>query len=228
MIDWARSRGIGVEAQAVLTRAFPQPVRVLESLLELGVHSATIKPVRPGFSESFTPADLPALRDAYDEYFERVDGALRDGDMRFFEAVKHDYPLRPLWKFVLRTRAEGRCFWGSSHLVVDAGGRYWPCDSVVGREQFLCGTVDSRHRLGRLPPRRVLARTRRVPVLLGAGLMRGHLLRERPDARGGSPRDRPFRVRAVALLFGKCLELAANVSGSGVDPHALGPILLRY
>jgi len=228
MIDWARSRGIGVEAQAVLTRAFPRPLRVLESLLDLGVHSATIKPVRCGFAESFTTTDLPTLRDAYDEYFERVDEALRNGNKRFFEAVKHDFPLRPLWKFVLRTRAEGRCFWGSSHVVVDAQGRYWPCDSVVGRDEFLCGTVKDGIDWNAFH-RDVSWRVRDgCPGCWARGLCGGTCYVNGLELGGDHLEIDPFECGLSLYFTDKCLELAANIAASGVDPRDLGPVLLRY
>lgn len=141
-VEWAKSKNIGLEAQAVLTRDFPHPDLVLEELLDFGFQGISMKPVRAGFSGAFTEADLPTLFESYNRYFQRLESELVKGERRLFKILKQDFALRPLWKMVLRMKTESRCMWGTTHLIVDAMGDYYPCDSVVGDQRFRCGSLE--------------------------------------------------------------------------------------
>ncbi len=143
VVRWAQSRGIGLEAQAVLTRDYPQADAVVDALLDLGFSSINAKPVRPGSELAFTLADLPPLLESWDRLFERLDRDLARGKWDFFEAVKHDYWLKPLWKIALGLRSSRRCFWGTTHAVVDAKGDFYPCDVVIGDERARCGSLEA-------------------------------------------------------------------------------------
>jgi len=109
VVRWAQSRGIALEAQAVLTKDFPRADAVVDALLDLGFCSINAKPVRPGSELAFTLTDLPPLLESWDRLFKRLDRDLARGKWDFFDAVKHDYWLKPLWKIALGLRSSRRC-----------------------------------------------------------------------------------------------------------------------
>jgi uncharacterized protein len=139
---WGKERGMRLEAQAVLTRACPEPDSISRHLLDLGFNSVTMKPVRAGFDHEFREADLPVLFSSYDRLFSQIENSLIADDTSLLAALKNDFALRPLWKLVFGIKAEGRCFWGSTHILADAAGDYYPCDSVIGRPEFRCGSLE--------------------------------------------------------------------------------------
>jgi uncharacterized protein len=228
LVRWAEDNGIGLEAQAVLTRSFPEPRLVFESILDLGFHSVTMKPVRPGFEASFREEDLPVLAASYDRLYESAARAFGRLDLPSIDAMKHDPFLKPFWKFALGTKAEGRCFWGSSHLVVDSRGDYYPCDSVVGRPGFRCGSIDGGIDWEAFH-RDVSWRARKpCPDCWARSLCGGSCYVSGLTLAGDPLFVDPFECGLSRYFAERCLGFAAGLMEKGTEPRGLGPVLLRY
>lgn len=228
VLRWAEGRKIPVEAQAVLTRDFPHPDVVVDYLLDLGFSSVTAKPVRPGASSAFSLADLPPLLASWDRLFARLDRELAAGDGAFLDAVKHDYWLKPLWKIALGVRSGRRCFWGTTHIVVDAKGDFYPCDVVIGNPEARCGSLDEGMDWTRF--HRELSVDLRSPC--GTCWAR-HLCGGTCYAVGLLQTGDPRSVESVECamsrhLVSKCLELAARYVERGNSLRSLGRRLLTY
>jgi uncharacterized protein len=228
LIDWATERGMPLEAQAVLTRRYPYPDLVAEHLLELGFSSISMKPVRVGFSEAFIEEDLPVLFASYDRYFDRLEASLIRGKHSLLETLKHDFALRPLWKLALRQGVEGRCFWGSTHIVMDNLGDFYPCDCLIGNRVFRCGSVgegidwerfhaDISWRI-RQPCAECWARK----LCGGTCYVNGLAIN------GDHLKIDPVECGMSRYFAEKCIGLMAAMSEAGQDPYTLRNLLLEY
>lgn len=143
LVEWGASRGLGLEAQAVLTSAFPRPDVVLDELLSLGFETVSMKPVLAGFGYSFSEGKLEELFASYDTFFVRLSREVRAGRATLLAALKGDLSLRPLWKLAFGVSAESRCIWGTTHIVADSAGDFYPCDSVLGMPEDRCGSLEA-------------------------------------------------------------------------------------
>jgi uncharacterized protein len=221
-----RERGMRLEAQAVLTADYPYPHLVAEHLLDLGFSSVTMKPVRAGFSRAFSAEDLPALEASYDAYFSELERELAGGRRGRLAALKNDFALRPLWKLLFRLKAEGRCFWGSTHIVADATGSYYPCDAVAGRPEFRCGSVDEGVDWERFHAD-VSWRVRKgCPECWARTLCGGTCYVSALALAGDHLAHDPAECALSRYFAEKCLGLAISMLEAGEDPYALRGVLL--
>jgi len=228
LLDWAREKGIGLEAQAVITRDYPYPNLVLEHLLELGFESISMKPVRAGFEGAFREENLPALCRSYDDYFARLERAVAHGDLTLLDTLKHDFALRPLWKLVLKAKAEGRCIWGTTHIVMDARGDFYPCDSVIGDERFRCGSVEKGIDFERFHAD-VSWRARKGCADCWARTLCGGTCYVNGLALTGDYLAiDPIECELTKYLAEKCIGFMASIVEAGADPYALSEVLLSY
>jgi uncharacterized protein len=228
LVAWARESGLSLEAQAVLTRSYPYPHLVLEHLLDLDFESVSMKPVRAGFEGAFREEDLPALEASYELYFQALESALLRDDRRLLEILKHDYALRPLWKLALGVKAEGRCMWGATHIVVDARGDFYPCDSVIGNAAFRCGSLDEGIDFARFHAdvswraretcRSCWARTLcgGTCYVNGLALAGDHLAID------------PVECALTKYFAERCIGLVISLIESGRDPSSIGDTLRKY
>jgi uncharacterized protein len=228
LIAWARDRGMGLEAQAVLTRSFPYPDLVLEHLLEHGFESISMKPVRAGFKAAFLPEDMPVLLDSYGRYFAKLESSLLDGDETLLAVMKHDFALRPLWKLVLKTKAEGRCIWGTTHIIMDALGDFYPCDSVIGNEAFRCGSVDRGIDFSRFHAD-VSWRSRKGCASCWARtLCGGTCYVNGLSIAGDHLAIDPIECALTKFFSERCIGLMAALMEAGRDPYSISETLLSY
>jgi uncharacterized protein len=140
-IDKIKKEKMPLEANAVLTSFFPNPAQILEHLLDLGFTSISLKPVRAGYKGEFTEKNIDKLIKGYEDYFQLLEKQFLKGNFDLLYILKHDYALRPLWKLILKFRTNIRCIWGSTHIVLDAEGNFYPCDSVIGNKEYSVGNV---------------------------------------------------------------------------------------
>jgi uncharacterized protein len=223
---WGEDRGMRLEAQAVLTADYPYPHLVAEHLLDLGFSSVSMKPVRAGFSRAFAAEDLPVLEASYDAYFSELERELVVGGRRRLAALRNDFALRPLWKLLFRLKAEGRCFWGSTHIVADATGSYYPCDSVAGMPEFRCGSVEAGVDWERFHAD-VSWRVRNgCPVCWARTLCGGTCYVSGLALTGDHLAVDPVECALSRYFSEKCLGLAISMLEAGEDPYALRAVLL--
>ena len=134
-----RGRAEAMDAESVITPAYPYPWRVIEYLREMGFSKISTRPVR---SEETGSGGFDALVPGYDELYAVLLDSVRRGDYSLFTALRHDHALRPLWRLLPGYKAVNRCFWGLTHVVVDALGRYYTCDGMIGREGWTVGSLE--------------------------------------------------------------------------------------
>jgi uncharacterized protein len=223
---WGIERGMRLEAQAVLTRAYPYPDRVARHLFDLGFDTVAMKPVRAGFEFAFREEDLPALFESYNRYFIGLELSLASGDPALFASLKSDFALRPMWKLLFGIRAESRCLWGSTHVVADSLGDYYPCDSVVGRGDFRCGSLGEGLDWERFHADASWRARQPCPGCWARGLCGGtcyinNLARGEPYLAID-----PIECAMSRYFAKQCIGLMIAMTEAGQDPYALREILL--
>lgn len=228
LVAWAKDRNLSLEAQAVLTRSYPYPHLVLEHLLDLDFDSVSMKPVRAGFESAIREDDLPVLEESYDHYFEALESALLRDDTALLDILKHDYALRPLWKLALKVKAESRCIWGTSHIVMDACGDFYPCDSVIGDAALRCGSLDGGIDFAKFHAD-VSWRAREGCQACWARTLCGGTCYVNGLALAGNHLAiDPVECALTKYFAERCIGLMISLIESGRNPSSIGEILLAY
>ncbi len=223
-----RERGNGTEAEAVLTRAFPRPDLVLGHLLAEGFDAVSMKPVRPPFEYAFRIEDLPELLSAYDRIFDGLERDFAAGDFGLLKRMRHDFCLRPLWKLAFRIRATRRCIWGTTHVIVDARGDYYPCDAVIGDAAYACGSLDRGLDWERFHADRSVELRGACARCWAKGLCGGTCYATAIATSGAAVAIDPVECGLTRRFAERCVRLVAALGDSGAPADSLKAALLDY
>lgn len=135
-------KGFKYAAEAVLSKNNPYPLLILQHLLDLGFDSVNIKPIRQGTEYSFDLSSLELLKKGYSAYFAYITEQLIERrNTSILEILSKDYALRPFWRILFNHKMDARCMWGINTISMDHKGDLYPCDSIMGNEQYKVGNI---------------------------------------------------------------------------------------
>jgi uncharacterized protein len=141
-IQLLKKKGIKLCAEGVITKEYPYPLKVIQHLMELGFESINLKPVRQGTPYSFDEKNIEILMENYNEYFEHLTRELLDENYYLLRVIGKDSAIKPFWRILFQSKMNRRCGWGINTLSMDHKGDYYPCDSIMGMEEYKVGNVD--------------------------------------------------------------------------------------
>jgi uncharacterized protein len=132
---------------AVVTAAFPYPLRIYQHLLELGFRRIIVKPVRgrPDQPFAFTMENYGRLRDGYREYARYLADELVAGRREIYAAINpYDSFGSNFLRVFERKKTHYRCGAASlANLAVAPDGSFYPCEGFVGHTDYRLGDVET-------------------------------------------------------------------------------------
>lgn len=134
--------GFEIDVAAVITRDCLKPLKLVSYFQSLGVASVTMNIVRAGFGASLDLNDADLLLEGYKELFSKVYLDVVRGDYSLVDLLKNDVCFTAPKHILGKTRLLKRCKWNED-IIFDSKGDIYPCDYVIGRKEFLRGSVGS-------------------------------------------------------------------------------------
>lgn len=131
-----------LKSESVLTSHFPNPMDVALHLIDLGFERINMKPIRQGAEGSFDMDSIEELKKGYAKYFELLTEELLEGNFFLLRVLTNDYGIKFLPRILFGVKMKLRCFWGIHNYSMDENGDYYPCDAVMGMEQFKVGSIE--------------------------------------------------------------------------------------
>lgn len=138
-----KENNYSLHGSSVITRKYPFPAKVLNSLINLGFDGVQIKPIRPGNELSFTRKNIGELKDGYRQYFEMFYQDIKLGCFERIKKYKDDYALRFFRLIFQKQKIIRRCPWGIRKISMNHLGEFFPCDAVLNMEEFKIGNINT-------------------------------------------------------------------------------------
>ncbi|MBN2534580.1 MAG: SPASM domain-containing protein [Spirochaetales bacterium] len=140
-IQLYKKKGMKLCAEGVITKEFPYPLEIIKHLMELGFESINLKPVRQGTPYSFDEKSIESLIKGYDDYYSYITEELLKENYYPLKVLCKDSAIKPLWRILFHSKMNRRCGWGINTISMDHKGDYYPCDSVMGMDEYRVGNV---------------------------------------------------------------------------------------
>jgi uncharacterized protein len=144
-----KNEGFDIGFAGVVAKLYPYPAKILKHYIELGASTANIKPIRAGSALSFDNDTVVELMKGYNEYFGLIKKWIVEENLQKLKIIKDDFGMRALKTLVTKIPVLQRCGWSTHNFSVNEVGDFYPCDSMMGIDEFKIGNVTSGFDIGK-------------------------------------------------------------------------------